>query len=106
MVAALTRFAHLLISPRTRRRFGNMLAADHPTRAAAMVDDEGLAEGFGEFGRQRACHDVGRAAGGEGHDEAHGFHRISRGLRVGGGRKQRHHRQSGESMRHLNRRRD
>ncbi len=54
-----------------RRRLGHDVGADVAAGAGAVLHDELLAEGLGQFGRQRARQDVGGAAGGEGHHDAH-----------------------------------
>ena len=45
-------------------------------RAGPVVDDDLLAERFGELRRHDARHEVGAAAGRGGHDDAHGFDGI------------------------------
>src|SRR5882724_13492494 len=65
-------------------RFGGELDAYHLAGAGAVVDDELLAERFGELLREGAGDDVCAAAGRRGHDEAHGLRRI-RHLRRGPG---------------------
>ena len=67
-----------------RRRFGGEFESDVAVGAAAIVDDELLAEPLAEFFAQHAALDVGRAAGDERHDETHGLARVL--LRRGAGR--------------------
>ena len=62
---------------RFRRQFG----ANQAAGATPVVDDELLTELRGEPRQHHARDDVGRAAGGHGHDHAHRLFRI--GLRGG-----------------------
>jgi hypothetical protein len=65
------------------RRIGDDLSANHATGAAAIVDDDLLAEPLAEMLRDDAGDDVVDAAGRERHDEPHrpvrGILRRSRG---------------------------
>ena len=54
-------------------RLGHLGRADVAASAGLVVDQEGLAKGLAEFGRQRARQDVGGAARGKGHHDAHGL---------------------------------
>ena len=54
------------------RRFRDELIADVAARAQTRINHKGLSEGFGEFGRKPACHQVGAAGAKRDHD-AHGF---------------------------------
>jgi len=58
------------------RRFANRFGPDVAVGAAAIFDNERLAEVFGEFGGQEAAGAVDAAAGREGHHDAHGAGRI------------------------------
>ena len=48
------------------RRLGDEVGAEVAAGAGLVLDDEGLAEGLAELGRERARQDVGRAAGANG----------------------------------------
>ncbi|KAG1261406.1 hypothetical protein G6F66_014359 [Rhizopus arrhizus] len=63
-----------------RRRGGHLLGGDGAVGPALVVDDDGLAQRLGRFGRDRSCQDVGRAAGRMRHHERDGF--GGEGLRV------------------------
>ena len=60
-----------------RRGLRDPVAADRGARAADVFDHHRLPEQLRELGRERAGETVGRAAGRERHDPAHGFRRIS-----------------------------
>ncbi len=64
-------------------RLGDDLRADVAARARAVVHHELLTEGAAQFGRDGPREDVGGAAGGEGHDDAHGLGRPRVGARGG-----------------------
>ncbi|KAG1539951.1 hypothetical protein G6F50_014430 [Rhizopus delemar] len=61
-------------------RLGGHACANRAARPALVVDDDGLAQRLGRFGRDRSCQDVGRAAGRMRHHERDGF--GGEGLRV------------------------
>ncbi|MCY1230109.1 hypothetical protein D9M68_754860 [compost metagenome] len=65
-----------------RRGLGQEGGADAAAGAAAVVDHHGLAELLAELVGNDARHDIGGAAGGEGHDQRD---RLGRVARLGGG---------------------
>src|SRR2546423_3641435 len=58
------------------RRLGRGLGADVAARAAAVIDDEGLAERLVQPGGERAADDVGSRSWRKRDDHAYGFRRI------------------------------
>ena len=66
------------------RRLRRELGADRAAGAAAVVDDDLLAEALAHLRRDAARDDVDRAAGRERHDETDGFAGVvGRSLRLG-----------------------
>ena len=59
------------MAPELSRAFGQQFIVDNRAGAGAVVHDELLAEGAAEFGRHGARQDVGGAARGKRHDDAH-----------------------------------
>ena len=75
------------------------LGADIAARAGAVIDDHRLSPGGGELLADQAAQNVGRAAGREGHDDAHllGWPSLGKGgcgqqQQCGDGTQQKHHR--------------
>jgi hypothetical protein len=64
-----------------RRRFGNVVQAEHPARARPVLHDDLLAEALGHLRRDEARHDVGGVPRRERDDDADRLARI--GLRAG-----------------------
>jgi hypothetical protein len=65
------------------RRLGNQFRRDGAAGAGPVVDQELLAQVFGELLRHRTRRDLDRTPGGERHDDAHRLGRIGYRLRAG-----------------------
>jgi hypothetical protein len=55
------------------RALGDHVGGDRALRARLVLDHERLLEGLPQLDAEHPCHEVGRASGGEGHDDLDGL---------------------------------